>query len=201
MACPGAKRVLLLGLLRMLMLIGTSISPVIAETSSTPLVTRAATPIAINTFNTSAPAVTASVNVVAPPNTVLNVTMLTNASLSFLGFFSTGTSLFNASFPVEAQNTTVPPLPTHNTSIASLIPSNASETINQDGSDSLLIPDPSWGAAILVNASALESAQLVASNITQTSSTTVFTTVYNTTTVSQRHAMILQNDIAACNQR
>lgn len=188
MACGGANRLLARGVWGVLMLIGASMSLAIAETPSSPLMTGAALPIGVNT---SAPAVDASINVVVPPNTLLNFTMLTNTSLSFLGF-SSGASLFNASIPAEAQNTTVPPLPTHNTSIASLIPSNASQTLNQNGSNSLLIPDPSWGAAIVVNASALESAQLVLSNTTQTSSTTVFTTVYNTTTVSHQPAMILQ---------
>ena len=135
-------------------------------------------------INTTAPPVNATINVVSPPDTVLNTSMLSNVSLSYLGF-AHGASLFNASLPMEAENSTVSPLPTTNTSVASLIPSNATQNVSQNSSNTLLIPDPSWGAAILVNSSALRTTQLVVSNTTQTESTTVFTTVYNTTTVRE----------------
>lgn len=144
---------------------------------------------AVNLINTTAPGVNATINVLTPPDTLLNTTMLVNSSLSYIGFGS-GVSLFNASFPVEAANTTVAPLHTTNTSIASLIPSNATQNVSQNGSNAVLISDPSWGAAILVNSSALRTTQLVTSNATQTESTTVFTTVYNTTTVRKQCGML-----------
>jgi len=85
---------------------------------------------------------------------------------------------------MQAENSTISPLATHNASIASLLPQNATQNVGKNNSGTLLIADPSWGAAIVVNASNLHATQLVVSNTTSAGSTTVFTTVYNTTTVS-----------------
>ncbi len=132
--------------------------------------------------NTTAPASNATITTVIPPQALMTSSSLTNLSLSSLGFdVGTAASLFNVSFPMQADNTTISPLATHNTSIASLLPQNATQDVSNN---TLLIADPSWGTAIVVNASSLNSTQLVVSNTTSFGSTTVFTTVYNTTTVS-----------------
>ena len=172
----------------LLSLLIVSLSTANAAATSPSPASRAAT----NLINTTAPGVNATINVLMPPDTLLNTTMLVNSSLSYIGFGS-GVSLFNASFPKEAANTTVAPLRTTNTSIASLIPSNATQNVSQTGSNAVLIADPSWGAAILVNSSTLRTTQLVTSNTTQTESTTVFTTVYNTTTVGMQCAVLQCN--------
>ena len=152
-----------------------------AVLSASPVI--ASSPIQLITVNTSAPAVNATVTTVNPP-ALLSSTLLTNVSLSSLGFsVGAAASQFNASFPVQAANATVTPLASHNTSIASLIPKNATQDLSMNNSNTLLIADPSWGTAIVVNASSLNSTQLVVSNTTSVGSTTVFTTVYNTTTV------------------
>ncbi|KAL0031693.1 hypothetical protein WJX79_001570 [Trebouxia sp. C0005] len=136
--------------------------------------------------NTSAPAVNATVTTVIPPVSLMTSSVLTNLSLSSLGFtVGAAASQFNVSFPVQADNTTISPLATHNASIASFLPQNATQNVGKNNSDTLLVADPSWGAAIVVNASSLSATQLVVSNTTTAGSTTVFTTVYNTTTVVQ----------------
>ncbi|DBB06710.1 TPA: hypothetical protein ACH3X1_012211 [Trebouxia sp. C0004] len=139
-----------------------------------------------STVNTSAPAVNATVTTVIPPVSAMTSSVLTNFSLSSLGFtVGAAASQFNVSFPVQAENTTISPLATHNASIASLLPQNATQDVGTNNSGTLLVADPSWGAAFVVNASSLNSTQVVVSNTTSAGSTTVFTTVYNTTTVVQ----------------
>lgn len=141
--------------------------------------------ISSSSVNTSAPAVNATVTPVIPPVSVMTSAVLTNLSLSSLGFtVGAAASQFNVSFPMQAENTTISPLATHNASIASLLPQNATQNVGKNNSGTLLVADPSWGAAIVVNASTLHATQLVVSNTTSAGSTTVFTTVYNTTTVS-----------------
>ena len=141
--------------------------------------------ISSSSVNTSTPAVNATVTTVIPPMSVMTSSVLTNLSLSSLGFtVGAAASQFNVSFPMQAENTTTSPLATHNASIASLLPQNATQNVGKNNSGTLLVADPSWGAAIVVNASSLNSTQLVVSNTASVGSTTVFTTVYNTTTVS-----------------
>lgn len=136
-------------------------------------------------FNTSAPAANASLVTVAPPE-VLTSEDLQNVTFSSVGFGGgTTASQFNASIPLQAtDNATVAPLETFNTSVASLLPRNATQVISKNDSSTLLIVDPSWGTEIVVKASSLNSTQLVVSNATDLGSTTAFTTVYNTTTVN-----------------
>ena len=137
-----------------------------------------------SSVNTSAPAVNADVVTVDFTSIAAASSALTNVSLSSVGFdVGTAVSQFNVSFPMQADNTTIAPLATHDTSVASLLPQNATQSVGKNNSGTLLVADPSWGAAILVNASTLNSTQLVVSNSTSVGSTTVFTTVYNTTTV------------------
>lgn len=134
--------------------------------------------------NTSAPAANASVITVTPPETADFSSMLSNITFSSVGLdVGTAVSQFNASIPLQAENTTTPPLDTFNTSVASLLPQNSTQAVGKDNSTTLLIADPSWGKAILVNASSLNTTQLVVSNATDLGSATAFTTVYNTTTV------------------
>lgn len=137
-------------------------------------------------LNTTAPGVNATVTTVIPPQFATATTKLVNVSLSSLGLsVGAAASQFTASFPAQSQNTTTSPLPTRNASVGTFLPPSATETVTANNSRAVLIPDPSWGAAIIVsNASSLNATQLVVSNATSLGSATVFTTVYNTTTVS-----------------
>lgn len=136
-------------------------------------------------FNTSAPAANASLVTVVPPEALTPSSDLKNVTFSSIGFGGgTTASQFNASIPLQTtDNATVAPLETFNTSVASLLPKNATQVISKNDSSTLLIADPSWGKEIVVKASSLNSTQLVVSNATDLGSTTAFTTVYNTTTV------------------
>lgn len=108
---------------------------------------------------------------------------LQNVTFSSVGIEVGATApQFNASIPLQTDNTTVAPLESFNTSVASLLPANATSATND--SSKLLIADPSWGKEIVVLASSLNTTQLVVSNATDLGSTTAFTTVYNTTTVN-----------------
>ena len=149
------------------------------------------TPLPVSTvdymYNTSAPAANASVITVIPPETLASSSELQNVTFSSIGFELGATaSQFNASIPLQADNTTVAPLESFNTSVASLLPENTTSATND--SNTLLIANPSWGKEIVVPASSLNTTQLVVSSATDLGSTTAFTTVYNTTTVSNAHS-------------
>ena len=147
------------------------------------------TPLPVSTvdYNTSAPAANASVTTVMPPETLASSSELQNVTFSSIGTEMGATaSQFNASIPLQTDSTTVAPLETFNTSVASLLPENATSATND--SSTLLIADPSWGKEIVVSASSLNTTQLVVSNATDLGSTTAFTTVYNTTTVRNAHS-------------
>ena len=145
-------------------------------------------------YNTSAPAANASVTTVMPPETLTSSSELQNVTFSSIGTETGATaSQFNASIPLQTDSTTVAPLETFNTSVASLLPDNATSATND--SNTLLIADPSWGKEIVVSASSLNTTQLVVSNATDLGSTTAFTTVYNTTTVSSAHSPSCAPDI------
>nr|QOL01204.1 putative extracellular protein TR9_013c [Trebouxia lynnae] len=143
-------------------------------------------PASLAIVNTSAPAANASVVTVMPPESFSSISVLTNITFASVGLnIAAAVSQFNASIPVQAANSTIAPLRTVNASVASLLPSNATQVISENDSSTLLVADPSWGKAIVVNASSLNSTKLVVSNATDLGATTIFTTVYNTTTVVQ----------------
>ena len=148
--------------------------------STTPVSVAAGLP-----FSTRAPAANASVVTVVPPEALTSSSDFQNVTFSSIGLGGgTTASQLNASIPLQTtDNATVSPLETFNTSLASLLPRNATQVINKNDSSTLLIADPSWGKEIVVKASSLNSTQLVVSNATDFGSTTAFTTVYNTTTV------------------
>lgn len=141
-------------------------------------------PASLAIVNTSAPAANASIVTVMPPQTLETPSILSNITFASVGLdIAAAASQFNASIPLEAVNSTIAPLKTVNASVASLLPANATQVINKNDNSTLLVADPSWGKAIVVNASSLDSTKLVVSNATDLGGTTVFTTVYNTTTV------------------
>ena len=139
-------------------------------------------PLAI--FNTSAPSINASVTTVAPPETLTSSLVVTNITFSSVGLdVAAASAQFNATIPLQAANTTVPAVKTVSTSVASLLPSNATQSISKANNSTLLVADPTWGKAIVVNASSLTSTKLVLSNATDLGATVAFQTAYNTTTV------------------
>lgn len=167
-----------------------ALSYVLLASAESPDPTSTPLPVSTVDYNTSAPAANASVVTVIPPQTLTSSSDLQNVTFSSIGFEMGATaSQFNASIPLQTDSTTVAPLESFNTSVASLLPENATSATND--SSTLLIPDPSWGKEIVVPASSLNTTQLVVSNATDLGSTTAFTTVYNTTTVSHALAAFL----------
>ena len=158
-----------------------ALSSVLATSAQSPDPTTTPLPVSTVDFNTSAPAANASVVTVIPPEALTSSLELQNVTFSSVGL-EMGAPQFNASIPLQTDNTTVAPLESFNTSVASLLPENATSATND--SSKLLIADPSWGKEIVVLASSLNATQLVVSNATDLGSTTAFTTVYNTTTVN-----------------
>lgn len=160
-----------------------ALSSVFVASAQSPDPTATPLPVPTVDYNTSAPAANASVVTVMPLETIISSVELQNVTFSSVGFEMEATaSQFNASIPLQTDNTTVAPLESFNTSVASLLPENATSATND--SSTLLIADPSWGKEIVVSASSLNTTQLVVSHATDLGSTTAFTTVYNTTTVS-----------------
>lgn len=156
---------------------------VLAISAQSPDPTMTPLPVSTVDFNTSAPAANASVVTVMPPEALTSTWELQNVTFSSVGLEMGATApQFNASIPLQTDNTTVAPLESFITSVASLLPENATSATND--SSKLLIADPSWGKEIVVLASSLNTTQLVVSNATDLGSTTAFTTVYNTTTVN-----------------
>ena len=167
-----------------ILLVTALVSTLVARAQSPDPTTTPLPTSAVPDFNTSAPAANASVMTVVPPEALTSSSELQNGTFSSIGFEDgTTATQFNASIPLQTDNATVAALETFNTSVASLLPENATQVISENDNSTLLIADPSWGREIVVQAASLNSTQLVVSNATDLGSTTAFTTVYNTTTV------------------